>query len=564
MRKAIFDTMVATLPRWARDDVRQQHLEELDRYLDGEIYDHLGYMFYDEEVNGKYIKIKRRRPAVRFNIYAMLADHIARECFAGFNAPIIENQNEEVRKFLDAIKEETEILSHMIELTYWATTGSSVATFKVVPFDGNKAKAVMHTYRSKQCTPFFNELEELQKLRIHYPVSGAELLALDMPWTFDGKPVKPTYSYWFVRDFEVGKETTYYPIPEGKWRPIDIISPNLVPIETEAFQVKSGLNLVPAHWIKRRTGKHRSYDGRCVWEHAIPNVVEFDYSMSSTGAGCRYNAQPQVVIKGPILNADDDGRFIGGPSRYLHFPADRTDPDGAMSQSGSDAHLLEATGAGMKVALEHYCVMLMDLARVVICASRKDPQKITTAMSAKGMEVLDKEYYNLMQEFRTVCGENGYLKILKKIGAACIQAGHPLAKGITVEQLDGTALKWPPINPVGAQEFLFLCQGAALLLTAAQGTPATEDAPAQPGEVVMTGAELRSYLMGSIDTVIDSSNRDYLVQAAGKVADAGDPQPLTDETRKQNASGDLQNFANNAGKVITGDPIDTSLRVAGD
>lgn len=564
MRKAIFETI--QFPQWAKNDVRYQALDELDRYLDGEIYDHFDYVFYDEEVNGAYVKIKRRRPSVRFNLYAALADQIGRECFAGYNAPVIQHPKEKVRMALDALKEETEALSNMIELTNWATTGSSVATFKVVAFGKDKAKAVMTNRRAKDCTPFFNELNELAKLRVHYVTSGSFLLSQQITWDYEGTPLKADRSYWFVRDYGAGYEETYYPIAERRWKPIDVNSDRLVPINN--IRHTNDLDFVPSHWFRRRTGKIRPYDGRCVWEHAIPNIIEFDYSMSMMGAGVRYNASPQVVIKGKILNAGDDGRFIGGPSRYLHFAADHKDPDDGLSQTGSDAHLLEATGNGMAVAIERYGPMLKEIATISICGSRKDPNKITTAMSAKGMEVLDKEYHNLIQEFRTVCGDNGYLKLLKKMGAACIISRHPLFKDITLEDLDGATLKWPPINPVGAQEFLYLCQGAAQLLQATEAPPVSAGAdgvmPEQPEdkEAVMTRGELRSYIVGSIDHAIDSTNKDYLMLAEAGDKTALEPAKLTAaEVKMADETGEMLNRAEEAIKATQREQIDTSFKV---
>ena len=589
MRKAIFDTI--QFPSWAKTDARYKRLDELDRYLDGEIYDHFDYVFYDEEVDGRYIKIKRRRPAVQFNLYAAVADQVARDLFAGFNAPVIQHPKENVRLFYDAIKEETEILSHMIELTNWATTGSSVATFKIVPFaasGGMKAKAVLTTRRSKDCTPFFNELGELGTLRIHYVTSGSELLAQNIGFTWDGKPVKFDRSYWFVRDYGSDAEITYYPILETQWKPMDVRSERLVPIES--FGLPTELGFVPAHWFKRRTGKVRPYDGRCLWESAIPNMIEFDYSMSMMGMGIRYNASPQIVIKGALQNADEDGHFIGGPSRYLHFNPDHKDPEDGMSETGNGAELLEASGSGMKVGLEFYGPLLREIATIIICASRKDPNKLTTAMSAKGMEVLDKEYNNLIQEFRTVCGDNGYLKLLKKIGAACVICKHPLAvaAGITLEDLDGVALKWPPINPVGAQEFLYLCQGAAMLAQASEVTPGAEIDPGEPAvpggtgadgkktagspgrprtiepdkAPIMTRDEMRGYLLGSIDVAITSSNKDYLALVTNKAQGVLDPAALSAEEKKNSGeTSELLNYAREAIKASESGIVDTSFKV---
>jgi hypothetical protein len=587
LRKTIFDSLQWTA--WQKKDIRYQKLDELDRYLDGEIYDDLAYNFFTETLtNGRFVRALERRPSVRFNFFSAFADNVARQLFAGYNAPKLEHKKEKVRKFFEAIKKETKILSHMIEATNWATIGSSAITFKVVPFDnGKKAKVVLKTRKSKDCTPFFNEMDELTKLRVHKVVSGAELITRGYNRDFADKLIKGDRSYWFVRDFAPKVETTYLPIPENKWVPYEVNSDRLV--TNDDLQVAHDLEFTPAMWIKRRTGKIREFDGRCVWDQAIPAMLDFDYTMSSTGTGLRYSAAPQVVIKGKIQNADDTGRYVGGPSRYLHFKADRSDPEGGISESGAGAELMEPTGAAMKVTIELYSKMLKEIAMIVICGSRKDPNQITTAMSAKGMEVLDREYNNMLLEFRTTCGDEAYIPLLIMIGHACIDQAHPLAKGLTHEDMDGLTGKWPPLNPIGAQEFLFLCQGAAALLAtgappadgSVDSTPAkpskkaktskttkpkpeADDEPMSPAELIMSIKELRSYIMSQIDMTEDFELKDYLmVYSDSDDEKPGEPQALDPEERVKLVEGALADYAEDAIRASKREPIDTTLNVAG-
>lgn len=372
--------------------------------------------------------------------------------------------------------------------------GSCCITFKLIAFDqGNqkRSKVVARTWRTKQCTPTFNALGELENLRVHYVQLGQEFLLQDYAVDYAGKSIKPDDKYWFVREFQNKKEITYFPIPEDKWSPYEIKSDKLKEMEDET--VVHGLGFVPAHWFVRRTGKYRPYDGRCFWENGIPNVIEIDYTMSQMGAGVRYNAAPQVVIKGRVQNANEDGSLTGGPSRYLQFDSDKKDPDG-ISDTGADAHMLESTGQAMKVGIENYAGMCRELALWAVCASLKDPNKVTTAMSGRAMQALDREFYDLIKEMRTVFGKHGFLKLLKKIGMACALKRHPLAKGLTIEKIDGLTLGWPPLEEVGAMEFQALCTGL--------GT-AVENA-------FLDTQKAEQYLLSQVDMPVQSANKDYL------------------------------------------------------
>lgn len=512
-------------PIWAKNDERYKYLDQLDRYLDGEIYDHLKFPFYQETQGKQYIEIKRRRPAFQWNLYSGLSNQVARKVFGKGNAPTLIHNEEKVRLFMEAIKEECSLENLMLEAVEWGSIGSCCITFKLIAFTqgGQKrSKVVARTWRTKQCTPIFNPLGELENLRVHYVQLGQEFLSQNFSVDFENKPIKPDEKYWFVREFQSKQEVTFFPIPEDKWAPYEAKSAKLLEMKDET--VTHDLGFVPAHWFARRTGKYRPYDGRCFWENAIPNVIEIDYTLSQMGAGVRYNAAPQVVIKGRVQNANEDGSLTGGPSRYLQFDSDKKDPDG-ISDSGADAHMLESTGQAMKVGIENYAGMCRELALWAVCASLKDPNKVTTAMSGRAMQALDREFYDLIKEIRTVFGENGFLKLLKKIGMACVLKRHPLAQKLKIQQIDGLTLGWPPLEEVGAIEFQALCTGL--------GT-AVENA-------FLDKQKAEQYLLSQVDMPIQSANKDYL--------------PTIEATKDETTTAtDAKNIDNENGKMPTVDP----------
>ena len=247
-------------PIWAKNDERYKYLDQLDRYLDGEIYDHLKFPFYQETQGKQYIEIKRRRPACQWNLYSALANQVARKVFGDGNAPTLVHNDEKTRLIIEAIREECCLDNLMLEAAEWGSIGSCCITFKLIAFDqGNqkRSKVVARTWRTKQCTPTFNALGELENLRVHYVQLGQEFLLQDYAVDYAGKSIKPDDKYWFVREFQNKKEITYFPIPEDKWSPYEIKSDKLKEMEDET--VVHGLGFVPAHWFVRRTGKYRPY-----------------------------------------------------------------------------------------------------------------------------------------------------------------------------------------------------------------------------------------------------------------------------------------------------------------
>ncbi|MBY0548709.1 MAG: hypothetical protein K2W95_15675 [Candidatus Obscuribacterales bacterium] len=479
-------------PQWAKADERYRRLDMHDRFLDGSFYDHLPNTFWEEvDHMGRYIPIADRAPSIRFNIPAMLSEQVARKLFAGRHAPSIVHDDSEIVKRVQALAEECQLDQFMMQATTWGSVGSSAITFKVLK-EGEKTKLVASVWQAKVCRPRFDKFGELSQLRVNYPVEGVFFIENGKKYDVNKELIKEDQQYWFVRDFTTEREVTYVPIKVGgkdPWNPLKVESPKLVEDPDET--VSHGLGFVPGHWfINLSLGTYP--DGACKWTRALPTMIDMDYRLSQLGMGVGYNSSPQIVIKGKLMNMEDSsgGTIVRGPTRYLQLAPDLKDSDG-FGETGNDVKLLEMSGTGIDVGLK-YLEACKKVVLAQLSASQKDPNKVTTAMSGKGMELLDEEYIDQVHEFRTSYCSNGLLKVLKKIALTCNAAGHPLAKKIDAGNSDGLTLGYPHMHDIGPSEFAQLIQGLSLAIESQ----------------IMDVLQARDLLRAQVDLPVISANRD--------------------------------------------------------
>jgi hypothetical protein len=488
-------------PHWVRLDPRYKKLDLYDRLLDGTFYDDLPYAFYDEQQqNGEPVPPEQRRPSAQYRLPRMVARWSARKLFAGRHAPRIWHKDKAVRRRVTKIAQAARLCEKMLEAVMLGSVGSVCVTFRITKVGDDPVGIVLSVWRAKYCYPTFTSDGDLDRLRICYLTSGANLKALDAP----GVDVRETY--WFIRDYDAEQEVTYAPVLKDDWNPIEGFSDEgrrLTPWPEEVYD--HDLGKVPGQWFVNLSGG-AAPDGTCTWEDAIPNSIEIDYTLSQIGRGTRYNCSPQPVIKGEIVNSD--GTIDRGPTHYIHLAGDRKDADGNVL-GGASASLLEMSGAGIKVALD-LIHSLRNMALEQISASRKDPEKIKGQLSGRAMEFMEEDSDDLAMELRSQYGEHGMLPLLRKI----VQAVDPQMDA------DGLALQWPRLNQPTPDEIAVLIPALALAIdplgAAKQKIPApklnaSDDAkPAQPSippEMptpdpafsLLTPEEARTYLKTLMD-----------------------------------------------------------------
>lgn len=539
---------------FAKNDPHYLRLAKLDAMLDGEFYDGLPYSFYQETTGGEgsagtYVPVRDRRPSFQFNLYSMLANQVSRKLFAGSHAPALVHKKQSTREKFDALKEECQLEAVMLEAIYWGSIGSVCTVFQIVPYTHAgqaKSKVVAKNYRAKQCSPTFNKLDELSRVLIHYLIQGVDCINAEVPvlTDFEDKEIEGEKSYWFIMQLDSEAEVQFKPIPVDKWSPVKGKTKDL--IEMEDTEVKHGLGFVPAHWHQFRTGKLKPYDGICYWEPAKHNIIDLDYTISQIGAGVRYNAVPQVVVKGVVVNPTNDGGLGRGASRFIQIKHDIKEGD--TEEKNADVKMLEATGNGMSVGLEHWAPFCLRMALQQVTASMKDPKQMTTAMSGKGLELLEAEFLDLCLEIRSLFGDNGYLKLLKKIALACQLKKHVLMAGVNQQEIDGLTLAWPPLTGIGMLEFGAMAQGLAVLVE----------------NQILDKKVANEWGCAQIDMPVHSANKDYLstietpVESDDEIAELDEEKDPGDEIEKA-----LAPLAAAGVVKAEGAPINTRTRIPG-
>jgi len=416
-------------PEWSKACPRYRVLDLLDRFLDGTFYDHLPYAFYEEEDNqGRYIEITKRRPSVRSRLAKQIARQTARKLFAGRHVPKITHDDEDVKEGIQVILKSSKFWAHMLQAAIFGSVGSVAVTFCLVkPAGATDAppNVIMEVFRSKQCWPTFDQAGELECLRIAYVCYGSELAQ------FGIKVDDPNLKYWYVRDITRTQDIVYRPIEEKDWNPVDAGTDKVQAlVAMDDRTVSHNFGFVPGHWFVNLSGG-TAPDGACTWDPAIPKVIELDYTLSQMGRGGRYCGAPQLFIAGDLAEeVEVEDSATGGGMRapvrstavVLRGMAAHKDQTGGEMMGETKAQLLEMTGQGLKAVLD-YCNNLKKEAKEEISGARKDPETMKGPLSGRAMELIDEEFHDLIQELRTAYGEDGALPLLRKLLRAFAKFG---------------------------------------------------------------------------------------------------------------------------------------------
>jgi hypothetical protein len=530
-------------PDWVRNCPRYRTLDLYDRLLDGTFYDHLRHAFYDEiQGQDKPIPLIERRPSARFNLPRWVARQSARRLWAGRHSPLVRHKDKAQAKLARALVRRSRLWRYMLEATYRGVVGSCAMTFRVTKAEGKPPVVSLSLWRAKFCDPIFDEQNELTALRLRFLTTAAAAKAFD-----PSADVIAGQTYWFIRDYRADAEVTYKPVKQADWDPVTGFKTegmSLEPWDGHVFEHKLGT--VPAQWFVNLTGGDAP-DGACTFADAIPNSIELDYTLSQIGRGVRYNAAPQLVIKGMLLNGDQITR---GPMAYLHVDAGAKDEAGGESRGAGDAKLLEMSGSGTDAALK-LIAELRQLALEQIAASRKDPEKMKGPLSGRAMEFLDEDNDDLVMELRTQWGDEGALPLLRKIAIAQAQMGG--------DKIDaaGLSLQWPRLFQPTADDLGALIPALIQAVTpiAAPQPPAAaggEDGKPAPkpaaaagaGDTLLTIEQARAYLESNMDlSMLDMRSDDGDEDDDGPVGESSTaPEPIEDATRSADKVGEFWNI----------------------
>lgn len=462
-------------PSWA--DERYRRLAFLDAVLAGELFKTLRGSFFDDTTHissGRKAKLTDRRPSARFNLARMVGRQTARKLFSGRHAPRFEHEeNPALALAAEALMREGFLKTRILQAVTWGSVGSVAVQFCIRDGGEGIPRIVFNVYRARMCHPTIDSLGELKSLRLWYVISAKDAKALSDK-DMEGNQIKDDRTYWFVRDFLPGREVTYVPVEVGSEKNgVDLDSViqyiELTPIPRLDF--KFGPEIVPAHWFVNLAGGEFP-DGASTWEDAVPGMIEIAFTLSQLGRGVRYNATPQLVTIGRAKKsggpyAPGQPRISRDAAQTIELDAESEDPGGKKEGRG-DAKLLEMKGMAVKAGLD-YCERIRKYSLEQIGASRKDPDRLHFPQSGKAMELLDEDFFDLVGELRTCYGDYGLVPLMKKAIVVAEKAGHPLLKGVSLDDLDKLSLKWPrPYQPT-AQEIQLFAQAMSLLTQGPKG-----------------------------------------------------------------------------------------------
>jgi hypothetical protein len=499
------------VPAWA--DERYKRLAFLDAAIDGQMFNSLKGSFYDAsplEAIGRRARLTARKPSVRYNIARYVARQSARKLFAGRHAPkFVHPKNAKLALAAEALMREGFLKTRILQAAVWGSVGSVAITFTILPGGDKQPRIIFNVQRARDCWPTLDELGELKCLRLAYTVKGVQLVALGMTVDMKNAPLKADEDYWFVRDYCPGREVTYIPPRVGT--EIDgveidkvIRAVKLTEFKDLAFDAPG--DLVAAHWFVNLSGGEFP-DGACTWEDALPGMVEISVTLSNVGRGVRYNGTPMLVVIGNKHSRSGGGRLAPGEppigrdaADVLHLNAETTE-QGAKVTGKGDAKLLEMRGNSVAAALK-YVEAVRKYSLELVGASRKDPDRSHWPQSGKAMELLDEDFFDLVNELRTGYGEYGVIPLMKKALTVASALKHPLLAGVDLRDLDELALKWPRPYQPSAQEIQNFAVALSTLVTGKPGKGATagDGAAATPVPGIITAQEAHEMLDEFMDT----------------------------------------------------------------
>src|ERR1700685_4245 len=140
----MFQTIVqsyaqAKYDNWQRSCERYKLLDAYDRLLDGTFYDHLPSAFYDEiDQQGKYIKIRDRRPSSQFRLPRMVGRQVARKLFAGRHRPRLRHSDDAQAGEFRKLMRDAKLLQVMADVVLMGQVGAVALTFRVDGEDDQK------------------------------------------------------------------------------------------------------------------------------------------------------------------------------------------------------------------------------------------------------------------------------------------------------------------------------------------------------------------------------------------------------------------------------------------
>ncbi|MHB8914403.1 MAG: phage portal protein [Thiobacillus sp.] len=417
----MFKTLQKSWPEDKDFPARTFRLSILTRVLNGTLYDNLKYAFHEEKNDaGEYIKMRERRPSVRYNMCRMVVDDSVALLFSEGHFPEIDAgaDGEQIRESLARLIKESNLNQVLIEAATRGSVGSIAILFRVLSdrifFDVMETVFITPTWKA-------DAPDTLDKVTEKYKSKGRDLIAAGYDISADDLDA----DFWFMREWDAENENWYLP------QKIEAEKKAVPPKIDKDRTVNHALGFVPVVWVKNLPGGDQIDGNPTFSDEAIETGIEIDYQLSQAGRGLKYSSDPTLLIKEPSFN---DGTIVRSASNAIKVNAD------------GDAKLLEINGTAVE-AVMNYVRMLRELALENMHGNRANADKISAAQSGRAMELMNQALIWLADRLRISYGEGALLSLLNMIVAAADKFNLIYKDKSKVGKLVLTtplALRWSP------------------------------------------------------------------------------------------------------------------------
>lgn len=378
-------TLQERYPRDKDYPARVARIAALQRVLDGTMYDVLRHAFHDEITSsGEYIKLRDRRPSVRYNLCRMVVDQSVSMLFSEGHWPEVVSQDEESSQTINKILRDACANQTMIDAATRGSVGSVCVWLRILA-----GRIYLDALDTTYLTPEWNpdRPDELLAVTERRKLKGADLVAMGYP--IDPKDVSA--DFWWTRIWTIDAEEWYAP---------QKTSSKAQPRIDRDRTVGHALGFVPLVWIRNLPGGD-SVDGAPTFpDAAIETQIEVEYQLSQAGRGLKYSSDPLLMIKEPAT--DTLGQFVRSASNAIQ-----------VSEKG-DVKLVEIDGTASAAVIE-YVRTLREIAIEQMHGNRVNPDKLSGAQSGRAMELLNQPMIWLADRLRISYGDHGLLQIVRMI-----------------------------------------------------------------------------------------------------------------------------------------------------
>jgi hypothetical protein len=428
---------------------RFKTLDVLDKVRENKFYDILDYDYSVEEVNGKKIPLKDRRPSVQCNLTEIVTNQVASLLFGDDHAPHIHywaqgtgvsgkplgDDHKATQLAIEALVYEAGLYEVMLEASKTASSGSAALIIDILE-DGRPHVRVM---AGKYCQPLFAERnpDRLESLTMIYNVKGSSLDAEG----YDIAKDKLDETYWLKIELSELEETRSYPLPQRQYERLGDTDPD-DPTKTVRWRKDPemsgahGFKFLPAIWLRSGIERDR-LDGNCLYGKILDIQVELDYLISQSGRGYKYCADPMLVttageLGGGILLPEHGS--LEGDSSVSSTTIEKSVSSVVSLPFGADMKMLEITGQGL-AGMDDHSRMLREYALEVLSGMKADQDhaKGGNAQSGRALDILHQALKWLVERMRICYGRRGLLPLVKMLLQALIDGS------IKLDEIDGTA-----------------------------------------------------------------------------------------------------------------------------